>query len=184
MKNTILKILKEIQKRKEFQNCQYSLTVNYEKVITHFLKNHELCYHYLNDKTEELVLEKINDVDIKNFNFTFTLEANHEEMMIAANNEEYWDGFWKRSDFVFHGDEKEKMYILSSLGSGNRDFNLSNFLTIPISNFDNNWATKKLNNFNINNIEQTINLLLELDDLLDKQYSEKQNIINKLKNLK
>lgn len=189
MKDKILGILKDIQTRKEFTGSKYSLTANYEKLIDvnheSFSKTYRLEYYYLDENTESFVREKLDKIDeVTSFNFTFHIEVAMDKLFETMDEEVYWDGEWKNSQFIFYSgdDDKIKFEFISS-GAWGRDFRMSKYLSEPDMESDERWAEIKFNEKDFNNLGTILDELVKLDKMLDEQYRNRKSIIDKLKNL-
>jgi len=189
MKDKILNILKSVQSRKEFFGSKYFLTVNYDYLIKvdreKFSKTHNLHYYYLDENTESFVREKLETIDeVASFNLTFHIEEKVDKMFEAVNNEEYWDGYWKDSQFIFHTDDNDKVkFEYISYGSCDRDFRISKHLTEPDFDSDERYAEIKFNEKDFDKISIILAHLLELDKLLDEQHKNRKSIIKNIKGI-
>lgn len=175
MKENILKILKEALRRPELNNAEYHLTLNYDDVIKY-------PYKYLNDETISLVEKVMKTFDqIDSFNFTIILKRGIIDF-------DKFEDDWYHIDIVFYGgrgdDDDEDVVTLNNFNKYARfDFSCNSSkrgLKTDEELF--NYENGKLENiFEFDNVGETIDLMLQLNELLDKQYQERKVLIDKLR---
>jgi len=170
MKNNIKKILNAALSKREFKNVEFNLVIN---------DNNIFYNKKLNDKTNELfnnIFEKIDNINT--FTFTIVIKENYD-------SENYNEKSWKKSNFIIYGglltgSQKLKDYNkycrfdFDSIGArGENHFN--NILSKPFNN-----SRIFGNVIEYDNVSNLLDMLLEYDCLLDKNYREQCNVIRNL----
>lgn len=181
MKDKILNIISIAKQKTEFKEAKCSLTINFVSLVPQFQK---LKLELWDLKEYSEALDLFNE--ITSFNFTIEVERgiNHES---RDESQIYQDG-WKSVSYTFHGGEDNGQkdfeeycqFEFNTLGD-RESFRLSEKLIRPDYDSKERWATISGNYCSYEKIEETLDLLLQLDVLLDKQYDEKKKIFNALK---
>ncbi len=99
MKYKLIQLIKQLSNRKELDKLRYSLTINFEELISAYRSEDLFC-----DNSEKII-ELINSKDVKNFNFTL-YESN--KYKTDDYNEDIYDFYWFESRLIFHGEKKIK----------------------------------------------------------------------------
>ena len=187
MKKNILNILEIVRSISEFDDCSYSLTINYKNIVNDFE------YKKFDENTEQFFNDEIIE-DVESFNFTLTTEENppHREFHSTTI---YFDSYWKTNRFTFYGgndtrDPTEPVYDISkyckvdlySIGKRG-EVRLTKEVTKPDCESDERWASITSNSVEYDRIGEVLDKLLQLDKLLDDTHHEKMKIIKSL-NLK
>lgn len=182
MKENLIKLIDELFKRKEFENGKLSLTLNYENIIIGYKKNN------VNKETYDLAIEKINSTDVKNFNVTIQIERGIDHSSIMYSDD------WKSVNYTFYGkdgvvdeddeDDEGNKYLsfeFNTLGS-RESFRVSEKLRkFTLTDKYGDPDTIEGNHFDFDTVDKTIDLMIQLDQLLDKQMEEKNVLFNKLR---
>jgi len=182
MKNNILKIIDELSKKEYFNNHEFSLTVNFKKIIPDY---NTVPF---NENSIKVAIKKLNKIkNVKNFNITIKIKRDTEKLKI----EDYtYPVGWKTVQFIFYsGSEEEKnnkfntskygMFDFDTLGD-RESFRLTSKSCKVYHDDNGNHKSVYGNHFEYDKLNTFLDDLIELDILLDKQNDEKIIIFNRL----
>lgn len=155
MKEKIIIIFNKLKSLDYFENSIFSFTSNYERIIEDFRK-----VVFKDVSIEDL---KLDEKEIKSFNLTLNIDRGIDH---TKNIEDIYADDWKSVYFTFYGKKKLK-YSFRTLGA-RESFRL-----------EEKMKNEKLK-CKIEDIDNVISTLIEIDELLDEQYLEKQKLFKKL----
>lgn len=183
MKEKLIQLIEKLNSYEYFKNSKVELTINYKDIIRYGEK-----ISLYNDDSLKYIIDKINNIkkEIKGYNFTIKLESN-----IDRSTEYGYGALWKSVSFTFYsGNDPESpkiytnkygMFEYDSLGD-RESFRISDKLFQRCHDKDGRYYERFSNYFEYDNLDDTINNLIELDILLDESAKKRNDIINKLKN--
>lgn len=169
MKNELQKLVYELFSRKEFENGNFSMTLNFKNVIDKYRSKN------VNLETLKESINLINSTDIESFNVTIRTNRGTD-----MDYECIYEKNWKSVSFIFHGKSDQNPNFEFDVLSSNETFRISDKLRLyGVMDENDRPTTKERTEFDWDKSLEVLDLMIELDKLLDKQYNEKQEIFNK-----
>lgn len=169
MKNELQKLVYELFSRKEFENGNFSMTLNFKNVIDKYRSKN------VNLETLKESIKLINSTDIESFNVTIRTNRGTD-----MDYECIYEKNWKSVSFIFYGkSDQNPNFEFDTLGD-RESFRLSEKVRkYGVMDKDGKLTTKESTEFDWDKTIEIIVLMIELDKLLDKQQKEKEEIFNK-----